>query len=335
MADSAGVLWAGTNAAGAQVSRDHGETWAVLDIGIASASKFAYGIWIDPGNGQKIFASSPAGYGLVWSQDGGATWSAVAQGFTGIGSRDVAFDSSDSRRIYAGVTVGDNLFKSTDGGLTWSRRRLGSAAVYVIAVAVDPLSPNIVYAGTQSEGLFKSTDYGDTWKSAGSGLSGAITYFTLDPTRSGRLFACTQPAFYLSEDGGDTWTNVLNMSAWTITIDPHTPSTVYAAAHFQGIFRSLDSGHTWQQINTGLTALTMGRNAPVIIDPTDAETLYVGSEGGGVFKSRDGGDHWFAVNSGLDDLSVFGLAMDPGNPGVLYASGPDGVYKTLSGGEVQ
>ena len=88
----------------------------------------------------------------------GATWSAVGQGFTGIGSRDVVFDSWDSRRIYAGVTVGDNLFKSTDGGLTWSRRRLGSAAVYVIAVAVDPVSPNVVYAGTQNEGLFKSID---------------------------------------------------------------------------------------------------------------------------------------------------------------------------------
>lgn len=65
MVDSARVLFAGTNCDGAQVSRDHGETWTVLDIGIDSASKFAYGIWIDPSNGQKIFASSPAGYGVV------------------------------------------------------------------------------------------------------------------------------------------------------------------------------------------------------------------------------------------------------------------------------
>ena len=88
----------------------------------------------------------------------------------------MAFDPSDSRRIYAGGMVGNVFFKSTDGGLTWSRRRFGSAAVYVIAVAVDPLSPNIVYAGTQNEGVFKSTDYGDTWKSTASGPAGAITY---------------------------------------------------------------------------------------------------------------------------------------------------------------
>jgi photosystem II stability/assembly factor-like uncharacterized protein len=122
------------------------------------------------------------------------------------------------------------------------------------------------------------------------------------------------------------------MPAWTVTIDPKTPSTVYATTRTQGIFRSSDGGRTWRDINTGLTVLSMGRSAPVIIDPTNARTLYVGG-GAGVFKSLDDGDHWFAVNSGLDELDVIGLAMDPGNPAVLYACGPDGVYKTVTGGE--
>jgi len=79
----------------------------------------------------------------------------------------------------------------------------------------------------------------------------------------------------------------------------------------------------------------MGPSAPVIIDPTNHETLYVGSEGGGgVFKSLDGGDHWFPVNLGLSDLSVSGLAMDPVNSSVLYASGPSGVFKTGCGIDV-
>jgi uncharacterized protein (TIGR03437 family) len=157
---------------------------------------------------------------------------------------------------------------------------------------------------------------------------------TLDPTKSGRLFASTSTAFYLSEDSGETWTNVLNVPAWTVTIDPNRPSTVYTTARTQGIFRSVDGGRTWQNINSGLASLTMGRSAPVIIDPTTPQTLYVGSSGG-VFKSLDGGDHWFAVNSGLDELSVNGLAMDPGKPAVLYACGRNGVYKTVTGGEVQ
>ncbi len=332
--NSAGALYAGTNAAGAQVSRDRGATWTILPTGIDAANKFGYGIWIDPGNGQKMFVSSEHPHGMVWSQNGGASWS-VTEGFTGFGSRGVAFDPSDSRRIYAGGMIGSVFFKSTDGGMTWSTRRFGSPAVYVVAVAVDPLSPNIVYAGTQNEGLFKSTDYGDTWISTGSGLSGAITYLTPDPTQSGRLFACTGMAFYLSEDGGQSWTNILNTPAWTVTIDPKRPSTVYATARTQGIFRSSDGGHAWQAINTGLTGLNMTQSAPVIIDPTNPQTFYGGSRGGGVFKSLDAGDHWFAVNSGLDELDVVGLAMDPKNPAVLYACGPNGVYKTVTGAEVR
>lgn len=334
--DSAGVLYAGTNFAGGQVSRDLGATWSVLHAGIDGVSKFGYGLWIDPGNGRKMIIGSGEGlWGIGWSQDGGATWSDAGQGFTGRGSRGVAFDPTDSRRIYAGSQIGSVFFKSTDGGLTWSSRRLGSLAVSVIAVAVDPLSPNIIYVSTQNEGLFKSTDYGDTWKSTGSGLSGAITYLTPDPTKSGRLFASASTAFYLSENGGETWTNVLNMPAWTVTIDPKRPSTVYATARTQGIFRSSDGGLAWKAINIGLTMLNMGRSAPVIIDPSNPQTLYVGGEGGGVFKSLDAGDHWFAVNSGLAELSVYGLAMDPRNPAVLYACGPNGVYKTLTGGEVR
>jgi uncharacterized protein (TIGR03437 family) len=333
--DSSGALYAGTNSAGAQISHDHGASWTVLNTGVDRVNKFGYGLWIDPRNNQKIFVGNEAMWGLVWSQDGGATWSAAGSGFTGRGSRGVAFDLTDSRRIYAGALSGTGFLKSTDGGLTWSPRHFGSSAVYVIAVAVDPSSPNVVYVGTQNEGFFKSTDYGDTWASIGTGLSGAITYLAVDPTESGRLFASTATAFYLSEDGGVTWSNVLNFPAWTVTVDPGDPSTVYATARTQGVFRSADGGHTWQSVNSRLTSLTMGRSAPVIIDPVNRQTLYVGSEGGGVFKSLDGGDHWFAVNSGINDLTVDGLAMDPSNSSILYACGPSGVFKTLAGGEAQ
>jgi hypothetical protein len=303
-----------------------------LNTGLERSNKSGYGVWIDPNGGQSVFTSFEAPIGLVVSRNAGASWS-IADGFTGMASRGVAFDPTDSRRVYAGALVGSMLFKSVDGGATWARRRFGTPAVYVISVAVDPLSPNIVYAGTNNEGLFKSTDYGDTWARVGTGLSGAIRFLTIDPTKSERLFASTSMGFFLSEDGGQTWTNVLPMNAWTVTVDPISPLKTYATTGGQGVFRSSDGGHTWQPINSGLTNLSMGHSAPVIIDPTNHQTLYVGSDGG-VFKSLDGGDHWFPFNLGLSDLSVSGLAMDPANSSVLYASGPSGVFKTVCGIDV-
>jgi hypothetical protein len=64
--------------------------------------------------------------------------------------------------------------------------------------------------------------------------------------------------------------------------------------------------------------------------------MYVGSEahgGGAVYKSHDRGDHWTPANEGIESVAVFALAMDPNNPAVLYVTGPEGTYKTISGGE--
>jgi len=65
-----------------------------------------------------------------------------------------------------------------------------------------------------------------------------------------------------------------------------------------------------------------------------------------VFKSIDGGDSWQPLNNGLTNLSVSALAIDPKQPGTVYAAAssnpdafvaklnPDGglVYSTYLGG---
>ncbi|MBE7445003.1 MAG: hypothetical protein HS132_07050 [Planctomycetia bacterium] len=52
-------------------------------------------------------------------------------------------------------------------------------------VAVDPVSPNVVYAGSyaaakgQSNGVFRSTDYGMTWTNVSGNLGSAFNCPTL------------------------------------------------------------------------------------------------------------------------------------------------------------
>ncbi len=334
--DSARVLYAGTDVAGVKASYDLGATWTDVDPGLGGGSSWGYALSIDPADSEKIFLSTNQA-GLIASQDGGATWTVAGIGFESFTARQVVFDPSNSLRIYAGSFFAGGLFKSEDGGLSWSRRHFGSAGVYVWALAVDVSSPNIVYAGTNGDGLFKSTDFGDTWTAIGSGLQRPqAQYITLDPSNTARVFVANVLGVFLSEDGGRTFTQVLNKPAWTITINSSLPSTVYSTTRSDGVFRSLDGGGTWEAINTGLTnprSRIMGRAAPVIIDPTNPHILYVGSEGDGVFKSRDGGDQWSPVNAGLDEVYVYALVMDPRDPAILYAAGPNGVYKTLTGGE--
>ncbi len=140
----------------------------------------------------------------------------------------------------------------------------------------------------------------------------------------------------MSENAGATWAQVLTSASWGITIDESDPSIVFITSKTNGVFRSFDGGHTFAPSSVGLGSLTMGRAAKVTIDPTDTRVLYVGSEahgGGAVYKSYDRGDQWSAANEGIESVAVFALAMDPNEPSVLYVTGPEGTYKTTSGGE--
>ena len=52
------------------------------------------------------------------------------------------------------------MFKSTDGEGSWSAVIAGLPAGAVNALAIDPLTPTTLYAGTGSSGVFK-TDSSD------------------------------------------------------------------------------------------------------------------------------------------------------------------------------
>ena len=61
-----------------------------------------------------------------------------------------------------------------------------------------------------------------------------------------------------------------------------------------------------------------GSVSALAIDSKNPDTLYVIAGAGRLFKSTDGGANWNDAGSGLPG-SVFGLAIDPQNPRILYA----------------
>ena len=108
-----------------------------------------------------------AGYtgGGVWKTDNaGATWKNVSDGFFRTGSIGaIAVAESDPNVIYVGSgehavrgqssSYGDGMYKSTDAGRTWTR--IGLADTKQIAqVRVHPTNPDLVYVAAQ----------GDRWK---------------------------------------------------------------------------------------------------------------------------------------------------------------------------
>ena len=71
--------------------------------------------------------------------------------------------------------------------------------------AVDSLNKDVIYAGTQGNGVLKSVDGGLTWVS--SGLQGQIVKaLAVSPLEPGTVYAGTKPVgMYVSKDGGASW----------------------------------------------------------------------------------------------------------------------------------
>ena len=158
------------------------------------------------------------------------------------------------------------------------------------------------------------------------------------------LFISLLALFIISQAGaastGDNiWTSIglEGIKIYSLAIGPAIPSTLYAGTN-GGVFKSTDSGATWNAVNVGLTNTAINT---LVIDPAIPSTLYAGTNGG-VFKSIDGGITWNMANTGLANGSVYSLAIDPTTSSTIYAgaricpteySCTGDVFKSIDGGE--
>jgi uncharacterized repeat protein (TIGR01451 family) len=228
---------------------------------------------------------------------------------------------------------------------TWTSD--GPAGGEVLAVAIDPLTPTTLYAGTRG-GVFKSVDGGGSWRALGP--NALIDGLAIDPMTPATLYAYGGGSIFKSVDGGGSWSAVLEIGpVAAFVIDPLTPTTLYAGIpglFGGGVFKSTDGGASWSAANSGLDRF--GPFFPVtalVIDPLTPTTLYVGmreaNPAGTFLKSTDGGASWSELNVGFPDRlpphTVIALAIDPLTPTTLYAAtnargSSSGLYKSLDGG---
>src|SRR5262249_49154801 len=69
------------------------------------------------------------------------------------------------------AAFGSGVYRSVDGGRRWSSASRGLKDLSVLTLAVDPVSPRTLYAGTDS-GVFVSRDGGEAWRRAGMSIVG-------------------------------------------------------------------------------------------------------------------------------------------------------------------
>jgi uncharacterized repeat protein (TIGR02543 family) len=231
----------------------------------------------------------------------------------------------------SGVLTGTPSAQAADTG-TWTQLPLYERRL--LCLAIDPLTPSTLYAGTGGSGVFRSTNDGTTWTAVNTGLTDPwIWSLAVNPLTPTTLYAGTDGrGVFRSTNSGTTWTAVntglTNPHVSSLAIDPLTPSTLYAGTDGRGVFRSTDSGTTWTAVNTGLTNPHVSSLA---IHPLTPTTLYAGTTGG-VFRSTNSGTTWTMANTGLTNSWVWSLAINPLTPSTLYVGTVGGVFRSTNDG---
>ncbi len=245
-------------------------------------------------------------------------------------------------------------------------RSIGPAVMggRVSDIALDPENPYVFYVGFATGGVAKTTNNGGTFKGIFEkepvASIGAVAVAPSDPktiwvgTGEGndRNSSGWGDGVYLSQDGGETWTNVGlkdSRAIARIVVHPNDPKTAWVAAlgnlwaggGERGLYATSDSGKTWRALLRGPApyADRVGCGE-VVLDPSDPKTIYAvlyarmrqpwsftsgpeatdGKDVGGVFKSIDGGTTWTKLGKGLPgSTGRIGLAVHRKNPRILYA----------------
>jgi photosystem II stability/assembly factor-like uncharacterized protein len=239
------AILAGTDSAGFR-STDGGVTW----MQGAPPAPIPYAYVIDPNSPSTVWAVGGAGPSLdqlngaiSQSTDGGQTWPTYYVGDTGtfppvFNAAVVNPPSSTSPLIFGtdagiwGTRVGNHggLHLITNGAL---------ASRVVFALAEDPVSRSIIYAGTDG-GLFKSTDGGMSFGTqVTNGLTATGIYALLfDPSSASTLYAGTNSGVFKSTDGGASWANIglTNLVVESLSLGPGPSGAFYAGTNGFGAY---------------------------------------------------------------------------------------------------
>jgi photosystem II stability/assembly factor-like uncharacterized protein len=304
-------------------SSDGGDNWTFVGTGLGSSA--------GPGVRALALSGSAVIVGTSWegvwrSLDEGRTWRATTAGFP-IRPHVNALVVDPQRPERVWLASWEGIFVSDDRGETWAVRN-GDLPIPPFAGGVDSLAIHPangqLYAHVVSE-VFTSSDEGTSWSRLRC-LGRRCGRVAVDPADAATLFTISGGVLR-SRDGGTAWEKL------------RAPKDLYALLGFHGgrlfaygrsyatglpvdrLYWSADQGASWA------AAAGQPEAHSIAVMASSGDTLYLGSAGiaslGGVFRSGDGGEHWEAASMGLSGRWIESIAVDPQQPGVLYAQASD------------
>jgi photosystem II stability/assembly factor-like uncharacterized protein len=233
--------------------------------------------------------------------------------------------------IYAESQFGA-MGRSSDDGANWVNATPPGASSdrknWSTPVRLDPVTPNVVYYGSQR--LWRSPDAGASWTAVSGDLTGWVPGAVLGTITSIAVSPADHHVLWIGTDDGRVWRGVetAGVFAWTnVTAAPLPPRWVtrvvahptdpasawvtYSGLKWQDpeshVFATTNSGGTWTDVSGNLPAVPVNGMA---VDPANPQLLFVGTDLG-AYYSDNGGGLWNYLSPDLPLTPVYDLAIHP------------------------
>jgi len=249
------TIYAGTMGDAVYKSPDGGQHWLPHNVGLKEHVSFVNQFVFHPVLSEKIYAATTVG--AFYTKDAGREWEERMNGMKEVHIvTSIAINRKDPTLLYAGTTGG--IYRSEDEAMVWKKINNGlipeqelmaSMALGVNAIELDPVNPDIVYAGT-TKGLFRTKNRGEVWERIGQNLLAPfVSSIVIHPAEPSVIYIGGPQGVWKSADSGKTW-QAINQGLSTLNIRalamaPQNTQTLYAGTNGSGLYRSTDAGATW------------------------------------------------------------------------------------------
>jgi len=316
-------------------------TWSELPVNAASGMEI-HDICIDPANTQNIYAAlagSGGRQGAIYkSANGGTSWQNITGSLpSNYGYWDVAISGSTicvaGGESFYMVPVG--IFKSVNGGSSWQDISTGFPTKICNSVHIDPINSNLIYAGTDGDGVYISQNGGNSWDYTIEGAEHLhINHITADPQNSHKVLLSTiMMGTIVSNNDGATWakraSGMRYLSFTDAAVDPSNPQKMLITVKEENkgtMFYSDNGGTNWTSPAVPPVTFTSAG-----YDKTG--NMYAWSQGpgwtadDGLYQSKNFGITWNNLgpnqtSPALDD-QIYDIAFSKNNPNLIFLAGCD------------
>ena len=252
-----------------------------------------YHIKGSPVEPNRLYASQTSGWFgqmIQRSDDGGQRWYPPGSNPDELTGEDGMPKGESNKFVYQGEVGTHQWYDGTQH--PWEFKRIWH---------LEPslTDPDTIYAGAEDAALFKTMDGGKTWQ---------------------ELAALRSAKAHLWQPGAG------GMCLHTILLHPTDPHRIYVAISAAGVFRTDDSGKTWQPVNSGLKSpyelpdpdAEVGHCVHrIAMHPSRPDVLFM-QKHWDVMRSDNAGDQWREISGNLP--SDFGFPID------VHAHEPETIY---------